>query len=602
MLRVISVWSVVVFAFFPGALAAQVSEFVLAGSAESDFGTWVEETPSGDIVHTVSLSTNPPLNSQIGIGLLRFDCAGKVQSQTVFGTSGPSLISKKFILRGENPVLLSSLSTTLNQQRTHILELDENNNILSQHSYLSSATEIPKDIIPWPNGGYLVLSCGNYNVSYETVQLFLVNSSFNINQSLSFALSQREIEPEAMALTSDGGVLIIGDASSTNTFRQGFAMRLGPGGVPVWTKTFQYDFDVEFSDLVLDEDGTINISGWVYRLNTGHDGLLVKLTGNGELIESKAYHATEDDKFRVLSKNMNGFIVGGDAGGFDDRSIIWMRMNAGMQQMDAHKLNYGSPFTNYTYCATSIQTGGWLLTGEFTAPNVKRDGGFVRTDPLDGSNCMAESFSLQAEDINLIQADISVIRTEPERVVEETDILIDETPLIDNTVCTTVPPVAVFGYTAKPNCPDVCVQFTDSSFCSVEQWEWEFPGANPEFSAEQNPNICYPGDGFYKAKLVVTNEGGSDTLEIDVNLSTGCNLPVPNAFSPNGDGKNDFLVIPGFPPGGEIIIFNRWGNEVFKAKDYQSNWDGSDLTSGTYYYLVSTQEGQKYTGYITLIR
>lgn len=580
-----------------------VSQFSLVGIDNSDFGTHIAESPSGDIIHTLSLPANPPLNSQIGTGLVRMDCAGKIKSNQIFtGTGGTSLISRKFILRGENPVLLSSFSTSLNQQKTHILELDENENILSQRSYLSSSTELPKDIIPWPNGGYLVLSCGNYNVDFENIQLFLVNSSFIINQSLRFSLNQRELEPEAMALTPDGGVIIIGDASTNTTFRQGFVMRLGAGGVPIWSKTFASDFDVEFSDMVFDENGVIHISGHLFRQNTGFDGLLLRVSGSGELIDARAFHATEDDKFRTLEKSGNEFIVAGDAGGFDDRSMIWMRLNTEFQPKDAHRLNYGSPFTNYVYASEPMNSGSWLLTGEFTAPNVQRDGGFIRTDAVSGGNCLAEDFQFSSESVSLEVNDVNVIRTEPERIVEQTDLEIIDIPVEENIVCSTVPPTARFGFVPSPNCPEVCVQFTDSSFCSINEWNWEFPGATPSSSNEQNPLVCYPGDGFYTATLIVSNEGGSDTLEVDVNLSTGCNLPVPNAFSPNGDGKNDFLVIPGFPPGGELFIYNRWGTEVFKAADYQSNWDGGNLSAGTYYYLIHSAEGQKYTGFISLIR
>jgi gliding motility-associated-like protein len=439
-------------------------------------------------------------------------------------------------------------------------------------------------------------------VDFENIQLFLVNSSFIINQRLRFSLNQRELEPEAMALTPDGGVIIIGDASTNTTFRQGFVMRLGAGGVPIWSKTFASDFDVEFSDMVFDENGVIHISGHLFRQNTGFDGLLLRVSGSGELIDARAFHASEDDKFRTLEKSNAEFIVAGDAGGFDDRSMVWMRLNNNFQSKDAHRLNYGSPFTNYVYASEPMNSGAWLLTGEFTAPNVQRDGGFIRTDPSTGGNCFAEAFQFNEESISLVVSDVSVLRTEPERTVEPTNLELVEIPVEENVICSTVPPTAVYSFVASPNCPEVCVQFNDSSFCSINEWNWEFPGATPSFSNEQNPQVCYPGDGFYTATLIVSNEGGSDTLKVDVNLSTGCNLPVPNAFSPNGDGKNDFLVIPGFPPGGELFIYNRWGSEIFKAADYQNNWDGGDSNSGTYYYVIRTKEGKEYSGYVTLIK
>ena len=64
-------------------------------------------------------------------------------------------------------------------------------------------------------------------------------------------------------------------------------------------------------------------------------------------------------------------------------------------------------------------------------------------------------------------------------------------------------------------------------------------------------------------------------------------------ITPNNDGLNDMLVFPGVEEQGgcEIIIYNRWGMEVYRNKDYQNNWDGRDqndrlLDDDTYYYIL----------------
>ncbi len=87
----------------------------------------------------------------------------------------------------------------------------------------------------------------------------------------------------------------------------------------------------------------------------------------------------------------------------------------------------------------------------------------------------------------------------------------------------------------------------------------------------------------------VFSNGCTDTVAIHVLSST---LVVPNIFTPNGDGKNDLFVIPGlnFYPGSQLLIFNRWGSEVYKADNYLNNWDGSGLTEGTYYYILNRRE------------
>jgi gliding motility-associated-like protein/uncharacterized repeat protein (TIGR01451 family) len=85
-------------------------------------------------------------------------------------------------------------------------------------------------------------------------------------------------------------------------------------------------------------------------------------------------------------------------------------------------------------------------------------------------------------------------------------------------------------------------------------------------------------------------------------------LIIPNVFTPNGDGKNDTFVIPGLDTyaENEIVIINRWGNDVYEKKNYKNDWTGNGLVEGTYFYVlkVLTTAGvwDAYKGYLTLIR
>src|SRR5690606_20888209 len=68
---------------------------------------------------------------------------------------------------------------------------------------------------------------------------------------------------------------------------------------------------------------------------------------------------------------------------------------------------------------------------------------------------------------------------------------------------------------------------------------------------------------------------------------------VPTLITPNTDGVNDELFINclenGVYPDNELIIYNQWGHEVFRAAPYQNNWygtyEGKDLPDGTYFYI-----------------
>jgi gliding motility-associated-like protein len=104
--------------------------------------------------------------------------------------------------------------------------------------------------------------------------------------------------------------------------------------------------------------------------------------------------------------------------------------------------------------------------------------------------------------------------------------------------------------------------------------------------------------------VVVSDTNGcktSDTILVADMCVTS--FAVPNAFSPNGDGKNDFFV-PVFinPPSTyEVHIYDRWGDLVFESNNITPGWDGKFKGKvqqvGTYiYYIQYTYPGQKAVG------
>ena len=93
---------------------------------------------------------------------------------------------------------------------------------------------------------------------------------------------------------------------------------------------------------------------------------------------------------------------------------------------------------------------------------------------------------------------------------------------------------------------------------------------------------------------------------------------IPEGFSPNHDGTNDFFVITKpFNTTISMELFNRWGNLVYKAPDYKNEFDGrgnqpnrvlgEELPDGTYYYIIiatntATGTVRKFAGFITIKR
>jgi gliding motility-associated-like protein len=86
---------------------------------------------------------------------------------------------------------------------------------------------------------------------------------------------------------------------------------------------------------------------------------------------------------------------------------------------------------------------------------------------------------------------------------------------------------------------------------------------------------------------------------------------VPNVFSPNGDGKNDFLMVYGnYISRIDMRIFNQWGEQVVRITDKTKGWDGKHQGKpqpvGVYVYALEVimTDGRtiKLKGSITLVR
>lgn len=121
--------------------------------------------------------------------------------------------------------------------------------------------------------------------------------------------------------------------------------------------------------------------------------------------------------------------------------------------------------------------------------------------------------------------------------------------------------------------------------------------------------IATPEETTNYQVIIMDEYGCLDTFSILVQVKEADGLVVPNAITPNGDGKNDTWVIPWLDqfPNNSIVILNRWGNEVFFDKPYENNFDGKfngkELPPGTYYYILLLGEDSKpFKGPLTIIR
>ncbi|WP_162054470.1 ice-binding family protein [Pontibacter pamirensis] len=183
---------------------------------------------------------------------------------------------------------------------------------------------------------------------------------------------------------------------------------------------------------------------------------------------------------------------------------------------------------------------------------------------------------------------------------------------ISKDVSITVPPVSPGVITDNSNVCDG-LTYTINAVTGATGYTWTVPSGFTITSGQGTTTITVTADSPTAAGQVTvaalngTCSGIAASATIDISLADG-QLNFPKAFSPNGDGKNDTWVITNLEKftANEVTIFNRWGSEVYKTRNYQSNWSASKLEPGTYFYKVRVTlcEGvvKEFTGYTTLFR
>lgn len=185
------------------------------------------------------------------------------------------------------------------------------------------------------------------------------------------------------------------------------------------------------------------------------------------------------------------------------------------------------------------------------------------------------------------------------------------TILLDNEL------VAAFGY---PDilCPEDKAVFTDSSTGKIISWNWDFGNGNTSALQqplpESYPLVTTDRSKIYSIRLIVENDIHCfDTAVHQMKVVNSCYITIPNAFTPNGDGKNDYL----YPLNAwkttnlELYIYNRYGQVVFHTTNWTNKWDGRIngqlQSSGVFvwtlrYTLIDTGEKVFKRGTTVLIR
>jgi len=171
---------------------------------------------------------------------------------------------------------------------------------------------------------------------------------------------------------------------------------------------------------------------------------------------------------------------------------------------------------------------------------------------------------------------------------------------------------------------------------SITNHFWEFGDESPSSDLD-TPIHTFNEEGQYFVVLTAYNQQGCDTTYVKPVTIEPIKLFIPNVFTPNeGDNINNYFVIRAddSPSGGDenpddgtfksfeetnpdskplnfyyestnLIVFNRWGNKVYESSNYNNDWDGGNLSDGTYFYILKChgyKNDYTYKGSVAIFR
>ncbi len=144
-------------------------------------------------------------------------------------------------------------------------------------------------------------------------------------------------------------------------------------------------------------------------------------------------------------------------------------------------------------------------------------------------------------------------------------------------------------------CTSDTLHFTDMSSSSTINWKWDF-GNGTTSNLQMPPAQTYPANtriGNYVVSLFVSNQSNcADSTYKLIYVFPNCYIAVPSAFTPNGDGLNDYLYPLNAFKAGDLLfrVYNRYGQVIFETRSWSRKWDGTvngqPQPSGTYVWTL----------------
>ncbi len=253
------------------------------------------------------------------------------------------------------------------------------------------------------------------------------------------------------------------------------------------------------------------------------------------------------------------------------------------------------------------------LSIEFTQLNISCSsicGGIIKAQPIGGAPPYTYDWKSAEVDLTDQSVAINLCGGKYEfSIIDNLGIRFDTTYTVD---VIKSPEIDIYlnpGDTLYIQNPTAQFFFENLDFESnpVNEWLWDFGDGNT--TDIQSPLHTYTNQQQYFASLQISYATDCDTIYVHPLRVKTVKLFAPNIITPNGDGYNDTFIITDdseiqssgstfkseqstyplindFFISNELVIYNRWNQKVYSAKNYLNDWDGGNLSDGVYFYVL----------------
>lgn len=497
---------------------------------------------------------------------------------------------------------------TISGRNVWLIKTDASGNQLWNKTFGGNNDEEGNAVQQTSDGGYIIAGyTKSLGVGLNDVYLIKTDTAGNLVWSKTFGGTQDE-EAYSVQQTTDGGYIITGATSSFGAgSRDVWLIKTDQNGNDIWKKTLGGMSSDGARFIQQTSDGGFIITGWTYSLGPGAVGnvLLIKTDSLGNQTWFKAFGGTDVDRgYCVKQLSEGGYIITGytasTGAGLDDMLIIKTDSNGNT----IWEKTYGGSGRDYGNCILQTIDGGYVVAGYTlsfgagsedvwivktdssgnqqwmkTLGGAQSDIGYFMNYTSDGGLIVTGhtlSFGAGVHDVWLIKLNLFI----PVELISFSANKIDNKVVLNWSTATEKNNKGFFIERKKAEEEFIQIAFVQGKGTSLTQHNYSFIDDNMinEKLKYRLKQIDYDGSFSY-----------SNIIEVDINKPTEFALyqNYPNPFNPITTidyqlSVNSKVIIKVYDILGKEI--ETLVNQQQDAGSYSIKFNGTDLTTGVYFY------------------